>query len=163
MFSLNVCAYAYMQVSTAVQMHSLYAAAQSPTFNYVCEWIWEKVNCSVKLGNGLFDVWALITWHFYYSTRREEGVGGVKTGGGGQKGWGYSSSWTHAYDGITSGIVRRGPVGDRVSCAASLSSLFIIKEKKRNFLGHIKLNNFQVIVNYAHLHATQRWGPTVLF
>lgn len=36
------------------------------------KWIWEKVNCSVKLGNGLFDVWALLTWHFYYSKRRKE-------------------------------------------------------------------------------------------
>lgn len=49
-----------------------YTAVQSTTFNYVCEWIWGKVNCSVRQGNGLFDVWALITWHFYYSTRREE-------------------------------------------------------------------------------------------
>ena len=69
-----------MWVSAAVQIRSLYAAVQSTTFNYVCEWIWEKVNCSVKLGNGLFDVWGLITWHFYYSTRRE-GLEGWRGGG----------------------------------------------------------------------------------
>lgn len=36
------------------------------------KWIWEKVNCSVKLGNWVLDVGTLITWHFYYSTSRKE-------------------------------------------------------------------------------------------
>lgn len=70
MFSHLVCVHAYVRASAAVPMHGLYADVQTTTtFNYVCEWIWEKVNCSVKLGNWLFDVWGLITWHFYYSTR----------------------------------------------------------------------------------------------
>lgn len=71
-FMFSHCVHSYVWVTTAIQIRSLYAAVQSTTFNYVCEWIWWKVNCSVKLGNGLFDVWALITWHFYYSTRKEE-------------------------------------------------------------------------------------------
>lgn len=72
MFSRNMSVHAYMWATTDIQICSPYAAVQSNAFNYVWEWIWKKVNCSVKLGNGLFDVWALITWHFYYSTRREE-------------------------------------------------------------------------------------------
>lgn len=61
------CVCAYMWITAVVKICGLYGAVQSNTFNYVCEWIWEKVNCSVKLGNWLSDVWSLITWHFYYS------------------------------------------------------------------------------------------------
>lgn len=58
--------------SLLLYRYAVYTLQSNPLLLIMCEWIWEKVNCSVKLGNGLFDVWALITWHFYYSTRREK-------------------------------------------------------------------------------------------
>lgn len=83
------CVCAYMWITAVVKICSLYGAVQSNTFNYVCEWIWEKVNCSVKLGNWLSDVWSLITWHFYYS--KGERDGGRKRRRRGQTGQTYTS------------------------------------------------------------------------
>lgn len=82
---------AYVWVSAAVQIRGLYTAVLSTTFNYGCEWIWEKVNCSVKLGNWLFDVWGLITWHFYYSTRSEGWREEEERRRRGQTGWRHTS------------------------------------------------------------------------